>query len=113
LPLFAGPGTRPGTAARVAGGTGGRTLLFGLLPRPAVAVSWTVLGLFLVVDLLAEFRLAGGAVLELSPFVHVPALLLGGAPSPAAPLLALTVLAAGLAAAGLAFLRRRDLAPTS
>ncbi|MEV0831109.1 TetR family transcriptional regulator [Nonomuraea rubra] len=89
------------------------TLLFGLLPRLAAAVSWTVLGLFLVVDLLAEFDLAGGLMLDLSPFVHVPALLLGGTPSPAAPLLALTALAAALAAAGLALLRRRDLAPSS
>ncbi|GAA3711581.1 exporter of polyketide antibiotics [Nonomuraea antimicrobica] len=88
------------------------TLLFGVLPRSAVAVSWTVLGLFLVVDLLAEFKLATGVVLNLSPFVHVPALLLGDASSPVPPLLGLTALAAALAAAGLAGLRRRDLVPS-
>ncbi|MCF6475080.1 ABC transporter permease [Nonomuraea sp. MG754425] len=89
------------------------TLLCGALPRPATAVSWTALGLFLVIDLLAEFRLAEGVVLELSPFVHVPALLLGGDASPVVPLLVLTALAGGLAAAGLALLRRRDLAPST
>ncbi|TYB64290.1 ABC transporter permease [Nonomuraea sp. PA05] len=89
------------------------TLLFGVLPRLAAAVSWTALGLFLAVDLLAEFELADGVVLTLSPFVHVPALLLDGPRSPVMPLVGLTVLAAGLAAAGLASLRRRDLAPTA
>ncbi|MER6178267.1 ABC transporter permease [Streptosporangium sp. NPDC001681] len=89
------------------------TLLFGVLPRLATAVSWTVLGLFLLVDLLAEFKLVGGFVLELSPFVHVPAMLLGGASSPVVPLLGLTVVAGALTAAGLAFLRRRDLAPST
>lgn len=86
------------------------TLLIGVLPRLATAVSWTVLGLFLVVDLLAEFKLATGIVLDLSPFVHVPAMLLGDSSAPV-PLLGLTMVAIALAAAGLAFLRRRDLTP--
>ncbi|MFI9558247.1 ABC transporter permease [Nonomuraea endophytica] len=87
-------------------------LLFGVLPRLAAAVSWSVLGLILAVDLVAEFKLADGFVLELSPFVHVPALLLGRG-APAAALLWLTAVAAALAAAGLVVLRRRDLAPSS
>ncbi|AQZ62117.1 PROBABLE TETRONASIN-TRANSPORT INTEGRAL MEMBRANE PROTEIN ABC TRANSPORTER [[Actinomadura] parvosata subsp. kistnae] len=62
-----------------------------------------MLGLFPAVDLLAEVRPADGIVPELSPFVHVPALPLNG--TAAAPALALA-----LAAAGPAFLRRRDLA---
>ncbi|PZG12868.1 ABC transporter permease [Nonomuraea aridisoli] len=108
-------------ALRVAGATlaylpavwtvvGIATLAFGVLPGLAAAVSWTALGIFLVVDLLAEFRLASGVVLDVSPFVHVPALLLDGAGSPVAPLLALTAVAGALAVAGLALLRRRDLA---
>ncbi|MEV0618911.1 ABC transporter permease [Nonomuraea sp. NPDC050404] len=117
--------TYDGDVARVVGATlaylpavwivvGIATLLFGLLPRLAAAVSWTALGLFLVVDLLAEFKLATGAVLDLSPFVHVPALLLGGgASSPVLPLLGLTLVAAVLAVAGLASLRRRDLMPSA
>ncbi|WP_157245899.1 ABC transporter permease [Nonomuraea typhae] len=115
--------TYDGDALRVAGATlaylpavwtvvGVAVLLSGALPRLAGAVSWSVLGLILVVDLVAEFKLASGFVLELSPFVHVPALLLGGG-DPAGALLGLTVLAVGLAAAGLAFLRRRDLVPSS
>ncbi|MFD0474863.1 ABC transporter permease [Nonomuraea thailandensis] len=116
--------TFDGDLARVTGATlaylpavwtvvGIATLLSGLLPRLAAAVSWTALGLFLVVDLLAEFKLATGIILDLSPFVHVPATLLGSASSPAAPLLGLTVVAITLTAAGLAFLRRRDLMPTA
>ncbi|MFC4015127.1 ABC transporter permease [Nonomuraea purpurea] len=116
--------TYDGDLARVAAATlaylpavwtvvGIATLVFGLLPRLATAVSWTVLGLFLLVDLLAEFKLADGFVLDLSPFVHVPALLLGGASSPVAPLLGLTATAVILATAGLAFLRRRDLMPSA
>ncbi|MGW6505923.1 hypothetical protein ACWF7W_61760, partial [Nonomuraea angiospora] len=116
--------TYDGDVARVAGATlaylpavwtvvGIATLLFGLLPRLAVAVSWTALGLFLVVDLLAEFKLATGVVLNLSPFVHVPAMLLGGSSSAVAPLLGLTAVAVALAAAGLVFLRRRNLVPSA
>ncbi|WP_433439700.1 ABC transporter permease [Nonomuraea sp. CA-141351] len=116
--------TYDGDVARVTGATlaylpavwtvvGIATLLFGMLPRLAAAVSWTVLGLFLVVDLLAEFKLATGVVLNLSPYVHVPAMLLGGASSPVAPLLGLTAVAVTLATAGLAFLRRRDLVPSA
>ncbi|MGP3962224.1 ABC transporter permease [Nonomuraea sp. 3N208] len=116
--------TYDGDPVRVAGATlaylpavwtvvGFATLLFGVLPRVAAAVSWTVLGLILVVDLLAEFELATGFVQDLSPFVHVPAMLLGSTTSPWAPLLGLTMVAAALAATGLAFLRRRDLAPTA
>ncbi|MFB9905943.1 ABC transporter permease [Allokutzneria oryzae] len=89
------------------------TLLFGVLPRQATAVSWTVLGLFLLVDLLAEFKLASGFVLELSPFVHVPAMQLSAVSSPMAPLLGLTVVAGALTTAGLALLSRRDLAPST
>ncbi len=88
-------------------------LLFGVLPRAAVAVSWTALGLFLLVDLLAEFKLASGFVLALSPFTHVPAVLLGGASAPVAPLLWLTAVAGTLTAVGLVLLRRRDLAPAT
>ncbi|MEV4109212.1 ABC transporter permease [Nonomuraea sp. NPDC049695] len=113
-----------GDVARVAGATlaylpavwtvvGIATLLFGMLPRLAAAASWTVLGLFLVVDLLAEFKLATGSLLDLSPYVHVPAMLLGSASSPVAPLLGLTAVAVTLGAVGLACLRRRDLMPSA
>ncbi|MFD0890460.1 hypothetical protein ACFQ08_38460, partial [Streptosporangium algeriense] len=123
--LGAGAGlTYDGDALRVAGATlaylpavwtmvGFATLLFGVLPRQAAAVSWSVLGLILLVDLLAEFKLVGGGVQHLSPFVHVPATLVADASSPVAPLLGLTAVAGVLAVAGLALLRRRDLAPSA
>lgn len=84
------------------------TALFGLLPRAAVAASWTALGLFLLIDLLAEFHLMTGPILDLSPFVHIPAVLLDATP-PLTPLLALSLLAAALCALGLLTLDRRDL----
>ncbi|WP_283135826.1 ABC transporter permease [Rhizohabitans arisaemae] len=113
-----------GDAVRVTGATlaylpavwvmvGVATLLFGVLPRWAGAVSWSALGLILLVDLLAEFKLVTGFVVELSPFVHEPALLLGDAVSPVASLLGLAVIAGALTTAGLVFLSRRDLAPTA
>ncbi|GGL51185.1 hypothetical protein [Planomonospora parontospora] len=111
------PRTRPGPA------TGTLRGAFGLAARlhrgtlAGFAIGFgalgALLGLFLAVDLLAEFKLATGVILELSPFVHVPALLLDGASSPVAPLLGLTVVAIALTAAGLAFLRRRDLVPSA
>ncbi|PZG45316.1 hypothetical protein C1I98_15735 [Spongiactinospora gelatinilytica] len=78
-----------------------------------MAVSWVVLGAFLVIDLLAEFRLVEGGVLDLSPFIHVPALLLDAGPAQTGPLAVLTLVAAAMAAAGLALLRRRDLMPSA
>ncbi|MFI0422898.1 ABC transporter permease [Spongiactinospora sp. 9N601] len=93
--------------------TGVAVLLFGVLPRLAMAVSWVVLGAFLVIDLLAEFRLVEGGVLDLSPFIHVPALLLDAGPAQTGPLVVLTLLAAAMAAAGLVLLRRRDLMPSA
>lgn len=82
--------------------------LTGWLPRAAVAASWTVLGVLLLLDLFAEFNLLpGGVVRLLSPFAATFAGLLGGG-LPAT----LTVLAGvglGLGALGLAGLRRRDL----
>ncbi|MGW0482538.1 ABC transporter permease [Nonomuraea sp. NPDC003214] len=81
--------------------------LLGLAPR-AVAVAWAALGAFLLVELAFEFGRVGEGVLGLSPFSHVPKALLGVPVSPASPL-GLTAVAAALAAAGLAGMRRRDL----
>ncbi|MFF0575683.1 ABC transporter permease [Streptosporangium saharense] len=112
-----------GGALRVAGATlaylpavwtmvGFATLLVGVLPRQAAAVSWSVFGLIMLVDLLAEFKLVDGSVRDLSPFVHVPATLLEGASAAVVPLLGLTTVAGVLAAGGVALLRRRDLVPS-
>jgi ABC-2 type transport system permease protein len=81
--------------------------LYGWVPRAAAGVVWTVFALVLLVDVLGEFQLVGPAVLGLSPFVRtLEPLTTGGL---AAPLAALTALAAALATAGLTGLSRRDL----
>jgi ABC-2 type transport system permease protein len=79
--------------------------LFGLLPR-LVSVSWIVLVGCLLLELGRELQLVSQAVLNLSPFTHVPRLLLGqGATT---PLIGLVAAASLLTAAGLVGFRRRD-----
>ncbi|HMG30029.1 MAG TPA: ABC transporter permease [Jiangellaceae bacterium] len=83
---------------------------FGLLPRLAAAVSWAVLALCVLIGQLGQILGLPQAVLDLSPFSHVPA-----APADdvtALPLLALLLVAAALTAIGVASFRRRDLAMT-
>ncbi|WP_030870877.1 ABC transporter permease [Streptomyces sp. NRRL F-2747] len=83
-------------------------LLHGALPRYAVA-AWAVAGGALTLGWIGPALNLPQAVLNLSPFAHLPKL--PGAEALAwAPLLVLTALAAALLAAGLAALRRRDLA---
>jgi ABC-2 type transport system permease protein len=82
--------------------------LLGLLPRAAAAVAWAALGAFLVVELAFEFGQVNAAVLNLSPFSHIPRTLLG-APLDLAQLAALLGIAGLLAWAGLAGIRRRDI----
>lgn len=88
--------------------TGLALALAGWLPRASVAVSWTVLGLLLMLDLFAEFNLLPAAAVRiLSPFAATfTGLLTGGLPT---VLIALTMIALGLATLGLIGLRRRDL----
>ncbi|MGH2698056.1 MAG: hypothetical protein ACRDJL_02495 [Actinomycetota bacterium] len=80
--------------------------LFGLVPR-AVAASWALLSLCVVVGILGRSLDLPEWIMNLSPFEHTPAL-------PAedltiAPLGALGALTAGLIFLGLAAFRRRDL----
>ena len=79
--------------------------LWGIAPRLAPA-SWAALVAALLLGQLGPLLGLDQRVLDLSPFAHVPAL--PGADVTAAPLAALTALAAGLTAIGLAGLRRRD-----
>jgi ABC-2 type transport system permease protein len=81
--------------------------LFGLLPRLAVPVTMTVLGLAALIAILGPAIRLPGWVTSATPFSHVPRL--PGAPVTAAPLIWLSVAALGLAAIGLAALRHRDL----
>jgi ABC-2 type transport system permease protein len=80
-----------------------------LLPRWAGAACWTAIIVFILLGPLfgaATFQLPEWTQ-NLSPFTHTPKL--PGADVTAVPIVALTALAAVLAAAGLATFRRRDL----
>ncbi len=79
---------------------------FGVAPRFAAA-GWVALAAFVVLGELGPLFGLSQWILDISPFAHVPKLP-GGAFSPV-PLIALTAVAALLAAAGLAALRRRDI----
>jgi hypothetical protein len=79
---------------------------FGLAPR-YVAIGWAALAGFVVLGELGPLMKLSHWIMDLSPFVHVPRL--PGGPLSATPLVALTAVAALLAAAGLAGLRRRDI----
>lgn len=80
-------------------------LLWGAVPKAAVA-AWGVAGVCLALGWIGPALDLPQAVLDLSPFGHLPKLP-GQEPS-WTPLLALTALAAALVAGGLAGLRRRD-----
>ncbi|MFF0744333.1 ABC transporter permease [Streptomyces sp. NPDC004111] len=85
---------------------GGLTvLLYGVVPR-AAAASWGVVGLCLALGWIGPALDLPHAVMNLSPFGHLPKLP-GGEPS-WTPVVVLTALAAVLVGAGLAGLRRRD-----
>ncbi|MFI9345970.1 ABC transporter permease [Streptomyces sp. NPDC052773] len=81
-------------------------LLNGLLPRAAGA-AWAVAGAVLLLGWVGPALDVPRAVLDLSPFGHLPKL--PGGEMEWTPLLLLTALAAALVTVGLAGLRRRDL----
>ncbi|GAB3431974.1 ABC transporter permease [Flindersiella endophytica] len=81
--------------------------LQGFLPRLATAVSWALLVVFLLLELAFEFGQVSQALLDLSPFTHIPRVLLG-VPLTPGPIVVLLALASALVAAGLAGIRRRD-----
>ncbi|TQJ75406.1 ABC transporter permease [Streptomyces sp. SLBN-31] len=81
-------------------------LLYGVLPRAATA-AWGVAGAVLLIGWVGPALDAPQAVLDLSPFGHLPKL--PGGEMQWAPVLVLLALAAALVAMGLTGLRRRDL----
>ncbi|OKI33788.1 ABC transporter permease [Streptomyces sp. CB03578] len=83
-------------------------LVHGAVPRFAVA-AWAVAGAALALGWVGPALNLPQAVLDLSPFAHLPKLSGGQDPS-WAPFVALPALAAALLAAALTTLRRRDLA---
>ncbi|MET9912091.1 ABC transporter permease [Streptomyces sp. NPDC006476] len=80
-------------------------LLFGLLPRAAVA-AWGVAGAVLLIGWIGPALDVPQAVLDVSPFGHLPKL--PGGSMEWGPVLVLLAVAAVLVAVGLAGLRRRD-----
>ncbi|WP_369390865.1 ABC transporter permease [Streptomyces sp. CG1] len=82
-------------------------LLFGVLPQGAMA-AWGVAGAVLLIGWLGPALNAPRPVLDLSPFTHLPKLPGGGMQW--GPVSLLVALAAVLVAAGLAGVRRRDMA---
>ncbi|MEU8293714.1 ABC transporter permease [Streptomyces pseudogriseolus] len=81
-------------------------LLYGLAPGAAMG-AWGVAGAVLLIGWVGPALDVPQAVLDLSPFGHLPKL--PGGEMAWAPVLVLTALAVALVAAGLAGLRRRDL----
>jgi ABC-2 type transport system permease protein len=114
LGLAAGHGGRTGPllgaclvqipAVWVVGGVA--VLLYGVLPRGAAA-AWGVAGAALLIGWVGPALDVPQAVLDLSPFGHLPKL--PGRDMRWVPVAVLTALAAVLVAGGLAALRRRDL----
>ncbi|MFE4698007.1 ABC transporter permease [Streptomyces sp. NPDC056738] len=82
-------------------------LLYGVSPRVAPG-AWAVAGLALVLGWIGPALKIPQAVMDLSPFGHLPKL--PGGTMTWTPVLVLTAIAAALTATGLACLRRRDLA---
>jgi ABC-2 type transport system permease protein len=87
--------------------TGIAVALFGLAPRLAM-LAWGALAAFLLLTELGAFVGLSQWAVDISPYTHVPKL--PGGTFTAAPLLWLLLVAVALTAAGLAGLRRRDLA---
>ncbi|WP_436232666.1 ABC transporter permease [Actinacidiphila alni] len=104
IPRLTGAAVAQAPAVWVLAGLG--TALFGLLPRAAPA-AWGLLGLFVLLGQLGPVFRLPQAVLDMSPFTHVPKL--PGGEMTATPFAWLILVAAAALAAGLAGLRRRDL----
>lgn len=105
LPRLAGAGLAQVPAAWVMAGVA--VACFGLVPRTVVAWAWAAFGLAALITLIGPAVRLVQAVLDLSPFSHIPRL--PGAPVTAAPLAWLVAVAVVLAGVGLVAFRRRDL----
>jgi ABC-2 type transport system permease protein len=83
------------------------TVGVGVLPSSSAAVGWTALAVCGFIGVFGPALNLSQSVLDVSPFTHVPKL--PGGVLTATPLIWLSVIAVGLAAAGLIGLRRRDI----
>lgn len=82
-------------------------LLYGLVPRAATAIAWSVLVLNVLVFMIAQLPGVNSGVAYASPFIDIPKL--PAAAFDVTPLLVLAVIAAALTAAGFLGLRRRPI----
>jgi ABC-2 type transport system permease protein len=86
---------------------GGITMaLYGLVPRLSF-VSWGALGAFILVELIGETLQVNQSILNISPFNHVPNVLVSEVS--VLPLVSLTVAALILAIVGLIGFQRRSI----
>jgi ABC-2 type transport system permease protein len=80
--------------------------LFGLAPK-LITAAWALYGLFLLLGQFGALFNLPQAAINLSPYGHTPRL--PGGTFTLTPVLALTLIAAALLAAGLTTFRRRDI----
>ncbi len=80
--------------------------LFGVLPRFTL-IAWAAFVGCLLFELAGELQLVSGVILDISPFMHVPKLLVSDLAI--LPIAVLAILAMALVAIGLAGFRRRDI----
>ncbi|MCU1687359.1 MAG: transporter permease [Amycolatopsis sp.] len=85
---------------------GAAMLLYGVRPRWS-AGAWGVVSVFLLITLIGPAANLGQAVMDISPFTHIPKL--PSAPFTATPLVWLLIVAAAAFGVGLASFRRRDI----
>lgn len=81
---------------------------FGLVPRTAREIAWGTYAAFILIGELGPILELPQPIMDLSPFTHAPKL--PGVPVSALPMVLLAAVGVGLGAAGLAGLRRRDVA---
>lgn len=84
------------------------SMLYGLLPRAASVLSWSLLGLFIIIEMLWEAQVVDWTVMRLIPFSYVH-YTIPISELPLTPLFWLTCLAALLTAIGLMGFRRRSI----
>ncbi|EST35956.1 hypothetical protein N566_16895 [Streptomycetaceae bacterium MP113-05] len=87
--------------------TGWALAAFGLLPRPAAALSWAAFAVCLVIGQFGALLDLPDALVDVSPYSHLPNL--PAESLTAGPVIALVAVAAVLAAAGMTGFRRRSL----
>jgi ABC-2 type transport system permease protein len=87
---------------------GSTLIFFGLLPRFSVFASWTLLAILILIDLAGELHQVNQTIQNISPFAHVPKLLLVSGAS-VVPLIGLLLVAILFSVIGLIGFQRREI----